>query len=67
MASSHEKLPAVALGNASSFGQLQSRKAADMDTFGYLDGRIAHLERADCDTRKAATAGAAIAQKAQGD
>ncbi len=46
-------------------GKKTGRIAADMDTFGYLDGRIAHLERRIA-TLESTDRGAA-SPKAQGD
>ncbi len=44
MASSHENSP-PSLWNRIALWATAVAEAAEMDTFGYLDGRIAHLER----------------------
>jgi hypothetical protein len=44
MASSHENSP-LSLWERIVLWAIAITEAADMDTFGYLDGRIAHLER----------------------
>jgi hypothetical protein len=44
MASSHENSP-PSLWERIVLWAIAIAEAADMDTFGYLDGRISHLER----------------------
>jgi len=64
MASSHENSP-PSLWERIVLWATAVAEAADMDAFGYLDGRIAHLER-----RIAALESSdrcAASQKAQGD
>jgi hypothetical protein len=51
MASSHENSP-PSLWRRIVLWAIAVAEAADLDAFGYLDGRIAHLERRICNTRK---------------
>jgi hypothetical protein len=64
MASSHENSP-PSLWERMVFWATAVGEAADMDTFGYLVGRIAHLERRIA-TLESSDPGAA-SPKAQGD
>jgi hypothetical protein len=64
MASSHENSP-PSLWKRIVLWAIAVEEAADMNTFGYLDGRIAHLERriATIESRDRGSA----SPKAQGD